>query len=106
MSVADLVERVLPAGPDAVFARAHPMLTELLGEGAFALGGGSALAAVWQHRPQEREDVSVEHPDVVSRMLDKAIAFRALQPPDAVPPYDAGREGFVAPPDWKAPDLP
>ena len=56
--------------------------------------------------PHEREDVSAEHPDVVSRMLDKAIAFRALQPPDAVPPYDAGREGFVAPPDWKAPDLP
>ena len=56
--------------------------------------------------PHEREDVSADHPDVVSRMLEKAVAFRALQPPDAVPPYNAGREGFVAPPDWKAPDLP
>ena len=39
-------------------------------------------------------------------MMDKAIAFRAPQPPDAVPPYNGGPEGFVAPPDWKAADLP
>ena len=56
--------------------------------------------------PHEVEDMSAEHPEVVSRMLEKAVAFRALQPPNAVPPYNAGREGFVAPPDWKAPDLP
>ncbi len=56
--------------------------------------------------PHELEDLSAEHPDVVSRMLEKAVAFRALQPADAVPPYNAGREGFVPPPDWKAPDLP
>lgn len=56
--------------------------------------------------PHELEDVSADHPEVVARLMDKAIAFRALQPPDAVPPYDAGREGFVAPPDWKAADLP
>lgn len=56
--------------------------------------------------PHEVEDLSDAHPEVVSRMLEKAVAFRALQPPNAVPPYNAGREGFVAPPDWKAPDLP
>ena len=56
--------------------------------------------------PHEREDVSADHPEVVSRMMEKAVAFRALQPPDAVPPYDAGREGFVAPPNWRPADLP
>ena len=56
--------------------------------------------------PHEVDDVSGAHPEVVSRMLEKAVAFRALQPPDAVPPYNAGREGFVAPPDWRPADLP
>ncbi len=56
--------------------------------------------------PHEVDDVSGAHPEVVSRMLEKAVAFRAMQPPDAVPPYNAGREGFVAPPDWKPADLP
>ena len=56
--------------------------------------------------PHEREDVSADHPEVVSRMMEKAVAFRALQPPDAVPPYDAGRDGFVAPPNWRPADLP
>ena len=56
--------------------------------------------------PHELEDVSEDHPEVVARLMEKAIAFRTLQPPNAVPPYGAGREGFVAPPDWKAADLP
>ncbi len=56
--------------------------------------------------PHELEDVSRDRPETVARMMEKAIAFRALQPPDAVPPYNAGREGFVAPPNWKPADLP
>ncbi len=40
----------LPEGPNAVLALAAPILTRHLGEGAFALGGGTALACVWQHR--------------------------------------------------------
>ena len=90
MSVADLVERVLPAGPDAVFARAHPMLTELLGEGAFALGGGTALAAVWQHRHSTDVDLFADGstydervraaggPDRVAARLRQALRPRRL----------------------------
>ena len=32
-----------------------------------------------------------------------AREFRALQPADAVPPYNEGKEGFKAPKEWKLP---
>ena len=77
---------------------------ELTGSGA-AEASRTLLYAI-ESDPHELEDVSADHPEVVARLMEKAIAFRTLQPPDAVPPYGAGREGFVAPPDWKAADLP
>lgn len=68
MRVADLVERVLPAGPAEVFARAQPVLTELLGEGAFALGGGTALASVWRHRHSTDIDLFADNATYVERV--------------------------------------
>jgi len=49
----------------------------------------------------EERDVSAEHPDLVARLLEKAADFRALQPPNPVAPFYAGREGFQPPPNWQ-----
>ena len=43
-------ERQLLEGPDRIFRLAEPVLTQTLGQGAYQLGGGTALAAVWDHR--------------------------------------------------------
>ena len=51
--------------------------------------------------PNETTNVATEHPDVVEALYAKLKAFRELQPADGVPPYEEGREGFVAPKEWK-----
>lgn len=45
-----MAQRLLPAGPDEIFRAAEPVLTRFFGEGAYSLGGGTALAALWRHR--------------------------------------------------------
>ncbi len=56
--------------------------------------------------PTETQDVAAEHPEVVARLLDKAIAFRSLQPPNPIEaPFAAGAEGFTPPPDWQFPEF-
>jgi len=54
--------------------------------------------------PNERHDLAARNPDLVRRMYEKLQAFRSLQPANAIPPYDVGREGFKAPKEWKLPD--
>ena len=56
--------------------------------------------------PHETANLAGDHPEAVARLLDKARAFRALQPDVHVPPFPAGRQGFVAPPRWRPADLP
>ena len=51
--------------------------------------------------PLERHDVAADHPDIVARLTEKAIAFRALQPPNPVPLYSEGEGTFVPPPNWQ-----
>ena len=51
--------------------------------------------------PFEEHDVIGEHPDIATEMYEKILEFRALQPPDAVVPYQVGREGFKAPKMWE-----
>ncbi|WP_222847121.1 sulfatase-like hydrolase/transferase [Pontiella desulfatans] len=51
--------------------------------------------------PNESKDVAAEHPETVEELFAKLVLFRKLQPQNAVPPYKEGREGFVAPEDWK-----
>ncbi len=53
----------------------------------------------------EERDVAAEHPQKVAEMYAKIKEFRALQPADAVPPYNEGRESssFQAPPEWRIP---
>ena len=41
---------VIPGNPGVVLARIAPTLTEWLGPGGCVLGGGTVLAARWQHR--------------------------------------------------------
>ena len=56
--------------------------------------------------PGETANVAGDHPEAAARLLDKARAFRALQPAVHVPPFPAGRQGFVPPPRWRPADLP
>jgi arylsulfatase B len=53
--------------------------------------------------PEEHFDVAAAHPDVVRELLEKARAYRALQPAESVAPYWEGHEGFVPPKDWHIP---
>ncbi len=53
--------------------------------------------------PLEERDVAADHPGLVARLLEKAADFRALQPPNPVAPFLAGREGFKPPPNWQFP---
>ena len=53
--------------------------------------------------PNETTNLANRRPDVASKMLVQAKKFRELQPPDGLPPYDEGREGFVAPKEWLMP---
>ena len=51
--------------------------------------------------PGEKKEISKSKPKLVARLMKKLVEFRKLQPADGVPPYDVGKEGFVAPKDWK-----
>ena len=51
----------------------------------------------------EETDLADGHPEVVARLLQKVVAFRALQPPNPVAPFLEGYEGFRPPPDWQFP---
>ena len=42
------------------FRLAEPVLTDVFGEGAYCLGGGTALAAVWQHRHSTDVDLFMD----------------------------------------------
>ena len=55
--------------------------------------------------PNEARNVAGEHPERVAELLAKLKEFRALQPADAVPPYDEGRDDpdFQPPHEWKMP---
>lgn len=53
--------------------------------------------------PNEENDLGTKHPDVVERLMRKAVEFRSLQPANPVPVYSQGREGFKAPPEWTIP---
>ncbi|MEL7499952.1 MAG: sulfatase-like hydrolase/transferase [Planctomycetota bacterium] len=49
----------------------------------------------------EQNNVRSQFPDRVRQLANKLIAHRKLQPTNGVPVYSAGRNGFVAPKDWK-----
>ena len=55
-----------------------------------------------QEDPYEEHDLLRKHRDVAERLLHRMKRFRRLRPEaDAVPPFHVGREGFVAPDEWK-----
>ncbi len=52
--------------------------------------------------PNETTNLAAGHPKVVARLRQAVKEFRALQPADAVPPYDEGKGGdFVPPKEWQ-----
>ena len=55
-----MAQKVLPVGPDEIFRLAEPVLTDVFGEGAYCLGEGTALAAVWQHRHSTDVDLFMD----------------------------------------------
>ena len=82
-----MAQIVLPAGPDEIFRLAEPVLTDIFGEGAYCLGGGTALAAVWQHRHSTDIDLFMDGSayravvmDNVRRRSLEAGLLSALEP--------------------------
>jgi arylsulfatase B len=57
-----------------------------------------------QKDPYEKQDLAAEHPDRVARMWKMAGEFRKLEPADALPAYNEGKEGFQPPKEWKIPE--
>ncbi len=53
--------------------------------------------------PYEQSDIAEQNPGIVSRMTEKALVFRALQPDVHVPIFQEGRDGFVGPDRWMLP---
>ena len=51
--------------------------------------------------PYETTNIATKHPDVVARLTEKLIAYRALQPAESVPPYGVKNPGFTPPPKWR-----
>ena len=74
----ELTERALPPGPAELFAAAHPVLADLLGEERFRLGGGTALAAVWAHRHSTDVDLFADHATYVA-LYESAARKAALE---------------------------
>jgi arylsulfatase B len=54
----------------------------------------------------EQHDLSEQHPEVIEELTSKLISHRELQPSNAVPPYNVGKEGFVPPSNWQLPPKP
>ncbi|MEL6897377.1 MAG: sulfatase-like hydrolase/transferase, partial [Planctomycetota bacterium] len=51
--------------------------------------------------PREQDDVSAQEPERVAEMAQLLVQYRATQAKRAVPRYGVGKDGFVAPKDWK-----
>lgn len=51
--------------------------------------------------PNETKNVANEHPDKVKQLGQMLIDHRALQPSNAIPPYQVGSKGFIPPPKWQ-----
>lgn len=51
--------------------------------------------------PNEGQNVAADQRQIVQKLTEKLIAFRNLQPPNAIAPYNAKVEGFVPPKEWK-----
>ena len=107
-----MAPRVLPVGPDEIFRLAEPVLTGVFGEGAYCLGGGTALAAVWQHRHSTDVDLFMDGSAYREVVMDKArrgalaASLRGAVEPDMldITPgvlkmfTDAGELGLYVPP--------
>ena len=49
----------------------------------------------------EATDQAAKHPERVNKLARELIEHRALQPKDAIPPYQANKSGFVPPWLWR-----
>ena len=73
---------VIPGNPGIALARVAPALSEWLGHGGYVLGGGTVLAARWQHRVSTDidlfTDLSRYQNAIVSQREDVAEVLRNL----------------------------
>jgi len=51
--------------------------------------------------PNEQQDVAAGNREIVEKLTGKLVAFRRLQIPNAIVPYNVPVEGFVPPKEWK-----
>jgi arylsulfatase B len=58
-----------------------------------------------QADPGEKKNVRSAHTELYNKLLQKLKAYDTIRAAVTVPPYEAGRKGFKAPPEWKIEDL-
>ncbi len=56
--------------------------------------------------PSEQHNLASDYPQITSKLTQKAVQFRALQPQIHVPLLWTGRDNFTPPPNWKLPKMP
>ena len=75
-------EIVIPGNPGIVLAQVAPLLSSWLGEDGCVLGGGTVLAARWQHRVSTDIDLFTDHERyqerIASRREEVASQLEAL----------------------------
>lgn len=54
--------------------------------------------------PGEKQDLAAAQPELAARLRERAIQFRQLEPPEALLPYNAGKENFQPPKEWRIPE--
>ena len=82
----------LPEGPKAIFEAVEPVLSGHFGPDSFRLGGGTALATLWQHRHSTDIDLFMDQgqyhemtkTDAQRAKLAENLA-KAMKAPEAVP---------------------
>ena len=50
--------------------------------------------------PEEKNDLKSDNPDIYAKLMKSLTEMRRVQPPDGLPTFAEGREGFVAPKEW------
>jgi arylsulfatase B len=65
-----------------------------------ALASSQTLLFDLGEDPSEQQDVASEHPRIVTRLTQQALAFRALQPEEHVPLFTRPSPGDFIPPRW------
>ena len=73
----DLIELALPTGPQRIFNAVLPVILDFVPPEQLLLGGGTALAARWQHRDSSYIDLFTGHSTFAQSIYRQSARFKA-----------------------------